>query len=172
MNKKQIIIDAPEGQVIDMEYFNQTGNVRFIDENPKKIEFPKEWELKDGESYYIGDGCTISQWDVDLRNKKSQSNRNNIPTKSLAEQMLIFTQLITMRERYREIEKLNNTELGEIDWNNDSQNKYCVANNRNKIHKLSMIAIMFPFSFQLSETRDEFAKNFGDMILQCKDILG
>ena len=128
--------------------------------------------MKEDESYYIGDGCTISQWSVDLRNKKSQSNRNNIPTKSLAEQMLIFTQLITMRERYREIEKLNNTELGEIDWNSDSQNKYCVANNRNKIHELSMVAIMFPFSFQLSETRDEFANNFEDMILQCKDILG
>jgi hypothetical protein len=171
MNKKQIIIDAPEGKVIDMEYFNQTGNVRFIDENPKKIEFPKEWELKEGESYYIGDGCTISQWDIDLRNKKSQSNRNNIPTKTLAEQMLIFTQLITMRERYREIEKLNNPELGVIDWNNCKQRKYSICIINNNIVLDYFYESNKTFSFLLEKTRDEFANNFEDMILQCKDIL-
>jgi len=172
MNKKQIIIDAPEGQVIDMEHFNQTGNVRFIDETTEKIEFPKEWELKEGICYYITDVSSVKEGELEEGNTKDKQNKNILPTKSLAEQMLIFTQLITMRERYREIEKLNNPELGEIDWNNDSQNKYCIANNRNKVHKLSMIAMLFPFSFQLKETRDEFAKNFGDIILQCNDILG
>lgn len=171
MNNKQIIIDAPEGQVIDMEHFNQTGNVRFIDENPKKIEFPKEWELKEGESYYIGDGSTISQWDIDLSNKKSQINRNNIPTKSLAEQMLIFTQLITMRERYREIEKHNNPELGDIDWCSE-KDKHCIQLIKNKLDTDYYYTRRNTFSFQLPSTRDEFAKNFGDMILKCKDILG
>lgn len=169
-NSKQIIIDAPEGKVIDMEHFNQTGNVRFIDEQPAKIEFPKEWSLQNKEYHYI-----TSASDINYCNSGDYSVletlKNSLPSKSLAKQMLIFTQLITMRERYREIEKLNNPELGEIDWSSD-KNKYCVVIINNKLGTDYYYAISRPFSFQLPSTRDEFAKNFGDMILQCKDILG
>ena len=172
MNNKQIIIDAPEGKVIDMEHFNQTGNVRFIDEQPAKIEFPKEWKLKTETDYfYIRQDCSIWRSGVDSTTMLSTKNRNLLPSKSLAEQMLIFTQLITMRERYREIEKLNNPELGEIDWSSD-QDKYCVFIINNKLATDYCYSIRRIFTFQLRSTRDEFAKNFGDMILQCKDILG
>lgn len=169
-NSKQIIIDAPEGKVIDMEHFNQTGNVRFIDEQPEKIEFPKKWELEIKTYFYINDDSGISRFDSDCT-VSPDLLRNSLPTKSLAEQMLIFTQLITMRERYREIEKLNNHELGEIDWSSE-KTKHCIQLVNNKLAIDGYYAISRTFSFQLPSTRDEFAKNFGDMILQCKDILG
>lgn len=170
MNKKQIIIDAPEGQVIDMEYFNQTGNVRFIDEKPEKIEFPKKWELQKKVYFYITDDSEIGFFNSD-GTVSPNTLRNSLPTKSLAEQMLIFMQLITMRDRYREIEKLNYPELGEIDWNH-SKSKYFVGLENNRLKNLPCYDLNRTFSFQLPTTRDEFAKNFGDMILQCKDILG
>lgn len=170
-NNKQIIIDAPEGKVIDMDHFNQTGNVRFIDEQPAKIEFPKEWELKEGFFYYIDSYSEVECINV-LNDESSKRHFNNsLPTKSLAEQMLIFTQLITMRERYREIEKLNNPELGVIDWCSE-KTKHCIQLVNNKLAIDGYYAISRTFSFQLHSTRDEFVKNFGYMILQCKDILG
>lgn len=169
-NNKQIIIDAPEGKVIDMEHFNQTGNVRFVDEKPEKIEFPKEWSLQKNEYYYITSYSNIRCFDV--LDPSICSSTNSLPSKTLAEQMLIFTQLITMRERYREIEKLNNPELGDIDWYSDNERKYCIVLANNKLSPGFYYAISRTFSFQLPSTRDEFLKNFGDMILQCKDILG
>lgn len=169
-NSKQIIIDAPEGKVIDMEHFNQTGNVRFIDEQQTKIEFPKGWEVENKTYYYIDGFSRIDSFMSDCL-LSPEELINSLPSKSLAEQMLIFTQLITMRERYREIEKQNNPELGEIDWCSD-QDKHCVQLINNKLNTDCYYAISRTFSFQLYSTRDEFLKNFGDMILQCKDILG
>jgi len=170
-NNKQIIIDAPEGKVIDMEHLIKTNEVIFIDEKPTKIEFPKKWELENKTYFYINDDSGISKFDSD-GTVSPCTLRNSLPTKSLAEQMLIFTQLITMRERYREIEKHNNPELGEIDWGNIQQNKYSIAFNHNELQKDVYLYLHNTFSFQLKETCDVFDKNFCDMILQCKDILG
>lgn len=172
MNNKQIIIDAPQGKVIDLEHFSQTGNVKFIDEKPAKIEFPKKWELQVGDSFYININSEIQIYDVDEDECTDEECTVFLPTKTLAEQMLIFTQLITMRERYREIEKLNNPELGEIDWNNTNQTKYAVTLYENKLEKCYRYGTNATFSFKLDKTRDEFAKNFGGMILQCKNIIG
>lgn len=169
-NSKQIIIDAPEGKVIDLGHFNQTGNVRFIDEKPAKIEFPKEWSLQKKEYHYITGHSNINGFNSE-DNSISSTLKNSLPTKTLAEQMLIFTQLITMRERYREIEKLNNPELWDIDWCS-KKDKYCTDIIDDKLTLECYYGIRRTFSFQLEETRDEFLKNFGDMILQCKDILG
>lgn len=170
-NNKQIIINAPDGQIIDLEYFNQTNNIRFIDEKPTKIEFPKEWELKVDEYYYIDTDSDIKMWNVSLDYIKSDANKLLLPSKPLAEQMLIFTQLITMRERYREIEKLNNPELKKVIWDGSEAN-YCVYIYYNLLECDTYKESLRTFSFKKKETLDEFVKNFGDMILQCKDILG
>lgn len=169
-NNKQIIIDAPEGKVIDMDHLIKTNEVIFIDEQPEKIEFPKEWEVENKTYFYINGSSGIKRFDS-YDPVPRYTLRNSLPTESLAEQMLIFTQLITMRERYREIEKLNNPELGEIDWDY-KKDKYCIDIANNKLNTDCYSGICRTFSFQLPSTRYEFAKNFGDMILQCKDILG
>ena len=39
-NIKQMIIKAPDGQVIDMEHFKKTNEVIFINEIPEKLPFP------------------------------------------------------------------------------------------------------------------------------------
>jgi len=170
-NNKQIIIDAPEGKVIDMEHLIKTNEVIFIDDKPAKIEFPKEWEVQKQKYFYIDSDSRIDSFMSD-GSSSPETLKSSIPTKSLAEQMLIFTQLITMRERYREIEKLNNPELGDIYWSSANQGKNCVYLENNRLTFNSFYGYSFTFSFQLADTRDEFAKNFGDMILQCKDILG
>ena len=169
-NNKQIIIDAPEGKVIDMEHLIKTNEVIFIDEKPTKIEFPKEWEIETKTYFYINDYSGIGRLDLESTVSRD-SLRNSLPTRSLAEQMLVFTQLITMRERYREIERNNNPELGKIDWSPE-KTKYCVQLVNNKLNIDGYYEMRRTFSFQLRSTSDEFAKNFGDMILQCKDILG
>jgi len=150
----------------------KTNEVIFIDETPAKIEFPKEWELKYGTNYFIDVDSEVEDCEIIEKYINQIANRNILPSKSLADQMLIFTQLITMRERYREIEKLNNPELGYIDWYSDNERKYCIVLANNKLSPGFYYAISRTFSFQLPSTRDEFLKNFGDMILQCKDILG
>ena len=171
-NSKQIIIDAPEGKVIDMDHLIKTNEVIFIDETPAKIEFPKEWELKYGTNYFIDVDSEVEDCEIIEKYINQIANRNILPSKSLADQMLIFTQLITMRERYREIEKLNNPELGYIDWYSDNERKYCIVLANNKLSTGFYYEMRSQFAFQLHSTRDEFLKNFGDMILQCKDILG
>ena len=167
-NLKQIVIKAPEGKAIDINYFNESGNVRFVDEKPSTMEFPTKWgvnHLKNG--FYIDeDGAVVEIEPLD------EDWCDILPSKHLAEQMLIFHQLITMRERYREIEILNDPKLStSIDWNCDSL-KYCLCIISNSIQKLNCNKKRVPFSFQLPQTRDAFMANFGDMILQCKDLLG
>lgn len=152
-------------------YFNRTNTIRFIDKKPAKIEFPTEWELKEGTIYYIDSSSQVDNVEISKENIGEESCQNSLPTNTLAEQMLIFTQLIYMRERYREIEKLNNPKLGEIDWYNGSK-KECVVLTNSTIEVTSRWETNSIFSFHLKETRDHFLENFGDMILQCKNILG
>ena len=167
---KQITITAPEGKVIDMEHFTKTNEIIFMDKQPTKIEFPKEWSIQNKEYHYITGASEINYFNSGDYSVLD-TLKNSLPSKSLAEQMLIFIQLITMRERYREIEKLNNPELWEIDWC-ATKDKYCIDIIYDKLTPECYYQIRRTFSFQLEETRDEFVKNFGDMILQCKDILG
>lgn len=54
-------------------------------------------------------------------NNSYSNDYNILPTEELAEQMKTFTMLITMRERYREIELKNNPNLSPINWYKSSQ---------------------------------------------------
>ena len=162
---RELLIKAPEGYVIDLNYFDETNQIRFI--QPKiKVKFPTEWELEPKRYPYIDSNADIRYYDVNVNSFKSESNRTVLPTKKHAEQMVIFSQLILMRERYREIEKINNPELKEIKWDGSEANYYVY------LYYDSFSESVKTFSFKMKETRDEFAKNFGHMILQCKDILG
>lgn len=64
-NIKQMIIKAPDGQVINIEHLIKTNEVIFVDEKPSKIEFPKEWSLQEKKYYYISGDSEIDYFKSD-----------------------------------------------------------------------------------------------------------
>ena len=168
-NQKQLTIKAPQGQEIDMKFFNETKQIRFIDEQPEILEFPKTWDIKNKTKiYFVTADSNIQQ----VHFFKDKHYRNSYPTQKLAEQSIIFAQLILIREEYRRIELHNNPNLRPIDWCDSAVSKYAVSVNKNNLVHSSWLNMHAIFSFLLPSTRNEFMKNFGDMILECKDLLG
>ena len=166
-NLKQLIIKAPEGQVIDMEHLDKTNEIRFINEIPEKLPFPTSWKYEEGETVYYIDNTS------ELRQARFENNKkyyNCYPTEELAKQSVVFAQLILMREQYRAIELHNDPRLEPINWEINT-NKH-VIEIRNGGLKLDVYtSTPRIFSFSKRETCEEFLKHYSKAILYCKDLL-
>lgn len=140
------------------------------DEEPQEVEIvsatlPKTWEefcdnfpFKEGEcviSYY----GTIDEISAEARYKQSV---NTLPNKETAEAFLALMQLVQLRDCYRQ--------GWTPDWK-DGKNKFSIEiidgeittywdNRRSRI-----------LSFQSIEVRDEFLKNFRDLIEEAKELI-
>lgn len=169
--QKSIKITAPKGKVINMDQFNTSGEIVFVDEIPPILPFPMQWEIFNDTGYYISRACSILLSNYTTNN--NTNNKNVLPNRDLAEQMLIFHQLITLREEYRRIEMHNNPSLQPIDWNNNTKPKYCLQTRNNSDLYINIFSsISHLFSFQMKSTAELFKDNFYNMILKCKDLLG
>lgn len=171
--QKSIKITAPKGQVINMDEFNTSGEIKFVDEIPPVLLFPTEWQIFNDRGYYINKRSVIESVVIDKIAASYPDNRNVLPNRDLAEQIVIFEQLITLKEEYRRIELHNNSSLTPIDWNDCTKPKYCVqlrSNNELSIGVLNTISNLF--SFQTRTAAELFKDNFQNMILKCKDLLG
>lgn len=175
-NLKEILIKAPEGMMIDMDVFNKTQQVVFIKEKANKVEYPKEWDISHlNKGWFINrtSDINITTGNIDTVGIPTKDcNFNILPTKELAEQMIVLTKLITMRERYREIELKNNPELEPIDWNDKTQVKYVIKYCGDKFAFDTYYTALYTFSFLTEETRNLFYCNFKADLEIIKDIIG
>lgn len=171
--QKSIKITAPKGKVINIDEFNTSGKITFVDEIPPVLPFPTKWQVFNDLGYYINFDSSVELEDIDKSSKFDTYNRNVLPNHDLAEQIVIFEQLITLREEYRRIELHNNSSLTPIDWNDSSKPKYCLEIINNHLIYIEVYtSINHLFSFQTRTAAELFKYNFQNMILKCKDLLG
>ena len=140
------------------------------DEEPQEVEIvsatlPKTWEefcdnfpFKEGEcviSYY----GTIDEISAKARYKQSV---NTLPNKETAEAFLALMQLIQLRDCYRQGWK--------PDWK-DKENKFSIEIIDGEITTFWDNRKSRILSFQSIEVRDEFLKNFRDLIEEAKELI-
>lgn len=156
METIEMKIQAPEGYEIDKE--NSTfENIVFKKEERK---LPKKWE----DLYEVGG------WFVDLHSKvvtsgsmrTADSVKNRFPTKEEAEACLALAQLCQLRDIYNEGWK--------PDWT-DNNEKFCIFFNNEKVYSGLSYYTRHILSFKTFEIREEFLKNFKDLIETAKPLL-
>lgn len=169
-NLKEILIKAPEGMEIDMELFNSSKRIEFIKEKTEKIEYPTKWDISYlDEGWFVASNSTIIKYNK-CYNSNSMNN-NILPTEELAEQSRTFTKLITMRERYREIELKNNPNLIPIDWDKSLQKKYVIYFKKEALELDDCIYSGYTFSFLTEEARNKFYNSFMGDLYYVKHIM-
>jgi len=126
-------------------------------------ELPKSWEeLKEVK------GCTIDiNSDMYVCNNKTvyktlSANRNIFPTKSLAEAALALSQLLQLREVYRN---------GWIPDYTKDDIKYCIMFNKNNLNLYQTVYYSRLFSFQSKEIAQQFLSNFEELLETCKELI-
>lgn len=152
---KEVVIEIPEGHVIDEEKSTFTKIVF------KKIQkmLPKTWkELGRVKGYYVTSGSHINVCDSFC----NSSDQNTLPTEKLAEAMLALCQLLYLRDVYND---------GWVaDWN-DTTAKYCIEIYRNRIIMDIHSCVQKVLHFKTLQLRDEFYNNFKDLIEIAKPLI-
>lgn len=153
MEAKEIVL--PKGWEVD-----KIENGKIILKETKK-ELPKTWEgccdyLIEGE--HITDNSSVSRI---CTSAVSDDEQNVLPI-GLGKPMLALCQLLVCREIYRQGWK--------PDWNDDSS-KYCIIPVRGEVSTSVTEHMNRVLSFQSSEVRDEFLKNFKDLIEEAKEMI-
>ena len=154
MEQKEIII--PQGWEVD----KVEGNKIILKESKKEL--PKTWEeciikIKDLECIDRNSCIDTATFSDDVASK----HINDIPI-GLGKPMLALCQLLVCREVYRQGWKPN--------WE-DNKIKYCIEQVENCITEETYTLTARVLSFQSAEIRDEFLKNFRDLIEEAKELI-
>lgn len=167
--KQTIEIDVPDGY--RAVYKGDTQKVEIV-----KIELPKTWEefcennpIKNWEcfiterskieDFYTEDSVTIPE---EKRARNVDTDKSTLPDREIAEAFLALMQLIQLRDCYRQGWKPN--------WKK-ACNKYCIYYEIDGIFPFNNIYNSRVLSFQSEEIRDEFLKNFSDLIEKAKELI-
>ena len=154
METKEIII--PQGWEIDKVEDN-----KIIIKEIKK-ELPKTWEeciAKIKNLEYISGNGNIKESHFNFG--AASSHINDIP-KGLGKPMLALCQLLVCREIYRQGWK--------PDWTDDKI-KWLIENINDNITSMAYMQTSKVLSFQSAEIRDQFLKNFRDLIEEAKELI-
>ena len=157
------------------------GYKAVYNKDTRKIEvvcatLPKSWgefcENNPVENYecFISDRSTIRGFypsdevrpQIERDERKVNENKNLLPNKETAEAFLALMQLMQLRDCYRQGWK--------PDWNQPYK-KYCIHCNCNSVSVFDCIYHSRVLSFQSEEIRDEFFKNFRDLIEQARELI-
>lgn len=157
----ELTIEPKNGKVIDLE--NSDLSVGKIVFKKKENELPTKWEdLKKLKGYYVNN---LSEIDSISDGDISAINRNVFPTKAEAEACLALSQLCQLRDAY------NGEPLADwCDWS-DANTKYCICFYEDKISKSKNRGDENILSFKTEKLRDEFFKNFRELIEIAKSLL-
>lgn len=160
---EQFKINIPEGMEIDMSKSDiSTGNIFF---KKKEVKLPTTNEecvnfiTKDRDYYYI-----TNRGEIDTCRKFYSNNLNFITTKEYAEAFLALMQLVKFRDIWND---------GWIaDWTDNSW-KYTIYFYEGKKQKIRgrPQAGSAVLNFKTSEIRDEFSKQFNELIQIAKPLL-
>lgn len=156
-NNKEIKIVPPKGYVIDKE------NSTFEKIVFNKIEtiLPKSWkEQEKVKGYYINGNSIINDFSLSFSNNKA--NRNVFFSKDEAKAALALAQLSQLKKIYND--------GWEPDWVK-SKIKYSIVFMENEIKTINTIYWQAFLTFKTPEIRDEFLKNFKDLIMEAKPLL-
>lgn len=149
-------INVPEGFEIDKD----KSTFEEIVFKPIKKELPKTWEdLKNIEGYYVSDDSDLEPADIYC----SDRNRNIFVTEEQAQAAIALAQLSQLREVYRQ---------GWVpDWNNSNQQKFCIIKMSGHLDRSLLWSSAHFLCFQSIEIRDQFLKNFKDLIEEASPLL-
>ena len=167
--KQTIKIDVPEGY--KAVYKEDTQKVEIV-----KIELPKTWEefcennpIKNWEcfiterskieDFYTEDSVTIPEG---KRARNVDTDKSTLPDRETAEAFLALMQLVQLRDCYRQGWKPN--------WSQPYK-RYCIYCEYNRVFPFDNTFNSRVLSFQSEETRDEFLKNFRDLIEKAKELI-
>ncbi len=167
--KQTIEIEVPEGY--KAVYNEDTQKVEFKEKELPKINLkllPKTWEdfcatypiKREQEECFIDENSEICIFS--RRHRNSKVRKNLLPNVKTARAFLALMQLIQLRDCYRQGWK--------PDWE-QSYKKYCIYCEGNSVFPFDCIYNSRVLSFQSKEIRDEFLKNFKDLIEQAKELI-
>ena len=130
---------------------------------PNKPHLPKRWEdLKYVKGYYVSPISVVTFLDKEEDGELEDTDKNIYATKEQAEAAIALAQLSQLREVYRKGWK--------PDWN-DNQQKYGIQIFCGDIEEAQTAWTNIFLSFQSPEIRDEFLKNFRDLIEKARPLM-
>lgn len=132
----------------------------YTKEELEKKELPKTWEeLKTVKGYYINEDSVIKNFE----GSAVPFNENLFPTIELTEAALALAQLLQLRDRYNGGWVPNYADTNEP--------KFVVSLYKNELEPSSAYLSNHTFSFKTQKLRDEFMKNFRDLLEIAKPLL-
>lgn len=157
--KQTIEIEVPDGY--KAVYNKDTQKVEIV-----RVELPKSWEeyckqnpIVDWE-YFINERSEIDE--IRKREKNPETDKSTIQTKDMAEAFIALMQLVQLRDCYRQGWTPN--------WSQPYK-RYCIYCEYNRVFPFDNTFNSRVLSFQSKEIRDEFLKNFKDLIEQAKELI-
>ena len=120
--------------------------------------------MEGGTIYHISSMSNIQESNKFLV-ENYKVNRNIILSERRAKELLAFTQLIALRDKWNEIDGF------EPDWRNINIVKYCIAKQEGVIYIDKWLTISFPLYFRTEETAELFFKTFKDLIEEAKNLI-
>lgn len=167
--EKERKIEAQEGYEIEkVELIDGVAVVTFRE---KERKLPKTWE-EFCEMYPIKKGeCNVNflseiiQEDEDLSIRNPVTQRKELPDRATAEAVLALCQLIQLRNAYN----------GDWvpDWTDNEERKWAISFRENQIFVTDFIEYSYTLLyFKTKELRDEFLRNFSDLIERLKPLYG
>ena len=156
----ELTIEPKNGKVIDLE--NSDLSVGKIVFKKKENELPTKWEdLKKINGYFVNNQGGINKDTA----SPAINHKNTFPTKAEAEACLALSQLCQLRDAY------NGEPLADwCDWS-DANTKYCIEFYDNEITAFNYNCTRTVLTFKTRALRDEFVKNFRELIETAKPLL-
>ncbi len=152
---KDLKITPPEGYEIDKE----ASTFEHIVFKPIQKQLPKSWEeLDEIKGWYVDTGSGIEDKQVGTY----RHNRNVFVTEEQAEAAVALAQLTQLREVYRQGWK--------PDWK-DGSAKDVIEKYSGELVGDSYFNRSFFLAFQSEEVRDQFLKNFKELIEKASPLL-
>lgn len=158
---KEVKIIIPD----DCELF-QTGVGKW--EQRKIGTLPKTWEefcemnpIQKGECHidHFTDIINV----IEIRNRDKYLHRTYLPNRKIAEAFIALMQLIQLRNFY-------NGDW-EPDWKNEHEKKYVILVCRDKVETYRTETANKVLAFKTEGLRDQFLKNFLDLIIIAKPLI-
>ena len=166
--EKERKITAPDGCEIEkVELVDGVAVVTFRD---KERQLPKSWEefcenndIKDKEAH-IGTHSIIFSFEPSTKRDKI-NNKDVLPNRATAEAVLALCQLIQLRDCYN----------GDWvpDWEQNFEEKYFINLFEGRFDiSADNLSAKSPLFFKTRELRNEFLRNFRDLINKLKPLYG
>lgn len=159
MEAKEMKIQVPEGYEIDRE---KSTFESIVFKKVEVKELPKSWEgLKIIDGFFVSSLSDIAK--IGNNTTNDENNKNVFPTKEEAEACVALAQLCQLRDRYNDGWK--------PDWKNEKELKYVIEIFWDNIVKREYECRYKVLAFKTEELRDEFLKNFRELIWIAKPLL-